>query len=171
MSLSKQQLVARKKPPYLTHVMACRSWQVNDRNVLWLRPGSAADALWAAEQILKNRSCGDVILRQSNVRAKALRQLNLGAQSTDTWLWLIRPLVAAADASPSPQRIALWPALGGVSVNIINRRDGLPLSSPIDAMDVGLSVTLVRGAGVSILLFRVLVGTFQIEFKGLKLKR
>ncbi len=121
-SLSKQQRVALIQPPYLPHAMACRSWQVNDRNVLWLRPGSSADALWSTEQILKNGSCGAVVLWQSNVRAESLRRLNLAAQSTDTWLWLIRPLAAAADASPSPLRIALRPALGGVSVDIIKRR-------------------------------------------------
>ncbi|WP_436142497.1 translesion DNA synthesis-associated protein ImuA [Duganella sp. LjRoot269] len=121
-SLSKQQRVALIQPPYLPHAMACRSWQVNDRNVLWLRPGSSADALWSAEQILKNGSCGAVMLWQSNVRAESLRRLNLAAQSTDTWLWLIRPLAAAADASPSPLRIAIRPALGGVSVDIIKRR-------------------------------------------------
>ncbi|MBX9794146.1 MAG: translesion DNA synthesis-associated protein ImuA [Burkholderiaceae bacterium] len=129
-SLSKQQRVALIQPPYLPHAMACRSWQVNDRNVLWLRPGSSADALWAAEQILKNGSCGAVMLWQSNVRAESLRRLNLAAQSTDTWLWLIRPLAAAVDASPSPLRIALRPALGGVSVDIIKRR-GPHCESPI----------------------------------------
>lgn len=129
-SLSRQQRVALIQPPYLPHAMACRAWQVNDRNLLWLRPGSSADALWAAEQILKNGSCGAVMLWQSNIRAESLRRLNLAAQSTDTWLWLMRPLAAAADASPSPLRIALRPALGGVSVEIIKRR-GPHCESPI----------------------------------------
>ena len=79
--------------------MACRAWRMNERNLLWLRPSSSADALWAAEQILKNGSCGAVVLWQSNVRAESLRRLNLAAQSTDTWLWLmppwLPPLVAA----------------------------------------------------------------------------
>ncbi|MFA9217490.1 MAG: translesion DNA synthesis-associated protein ImuA [Sphingomonadaceae bacterium] len=121
-SLSGQQRVALIQPPYLPHAMACRAWQLNERNLLWLRPSSSADALWAAEQILKNGSCGAVVLWQANVRAESLRRLNLAAQSTDTWLWLMRPLAAAADASPSPLRLALRPALGGVSVDIIKRK-------------------------------------------------
>lgn len=121
-SMSKQQRIALIQPPYVPHAMTCREWQMNDRNMLWLRPQSSADALWSAEQILKNGSCGAVVLWQSNVRPEALRRLNLAAQTTDTWLWLIRPLVASADASPSPLRLGLRPALGGVSVDIIKRR-------------------------------------------------
>ena len=106
-SLSRQQRAALIQPPYLPHAMTCRSWRLNDQNMLWLRPKSSADALWSAEQIIKNGSCGAVVLWQSNVRPEALRRLNLAAQTTDTWLWLVRPLAAAADASVSPLRIAL----------------------------------------------------------------
>lgn len=129
-ALSRQQRVAFVQPPYLPHAMAFKAWKLLDKNVLWLRPQSSADALWAAEQILKNGSCGAVVLWQSNVRPEALRRLNLAAQSTDTWLWLVRPLAAAADASPSPLRIALRPALGGISADIIKRK-GPHCDSPI----------------------------------------
>jgi len=121
-SLSKGQRVAFIQPPYLPHLMACKAWQMNDRNLLWLRPQSSADALWCAEQLLKNGCFGAVVLWQSNVRPEALRRLNLAAQSADTWFWLIRPLAAAADASPSPLRIALRPALGGIAADIVKRK-------------------------------------------------
>jgi len=120
--LASKQRVALVQPPFIPHSMACRAWHINERNVLWLRPQSSADALWATEQILKNGSCGGVILWQTNVRPESLRRLNLAAQSAETWLWLIRPLAAAADASPSPLRIALRPALGGISAEIVKRR-------------------------------------------------
>lgn len=121
-ALSKQQRVALVQPPYLPHAMACRSWQLNERNLLWLKPQSSADALWSAEQILKNGACGAMVLWQANVRPESLRRLNLAAQGTDTWIWLVRPLAAAADASVSPLRIALRPAVGGVSADIIKRK-------------------------------------------------
>lgn len=129
-ALSRQQRVAFIQPPYLPHLMTCRAWNLNERNMLWLRPQSSADALWCTEQFLKNGSFGAVILWQSNVRPESLRRLNLAAQSTDTWFWLVRPMAAAADASPSPLRVALRPALGGVSVDIIKRR-GPHCESPI----------------------------------------
>ena len=129
-SLSKGQRVAFIQPPYLPHLMTCRAWRLNERNLLWVRPKTSADALWCTEQFLKNGCFGAVVLWQSNVRPEALRRLNLAAQSTDTWLWLVRPLAAAADASPSPLRIALRPALGGIAADIIKRR-GPHCESPI----------------------------------------
>ena len=139
-ALSRQQRLAFIHPPYLPHTMACRSWRLNEQNVLWLRPKSSADALWSAEQILKNGSCGGVVLWQSNIRPESLRRLNLAAQSNDTWLWLVRPLAAAADASVSPLRLALRPALGGVSVDIIKRRGShceTPIFVPLVDMPAG----------------------------------
>lgn len=139
-SLSGKQAIALIQPPYLPHAMACRSWSINDRNLLWIRPQSSADALWAAEQVLKFGICSAVILWQTNVRPEALRRLNLAAQSTDTWLWLVRPMAAATDASPSPLRIALRPQAGGISANIIKRKGPhceSPIFIPLVDMPVG----------------------------------
>lgn len=120
--LSASQRIALIQPPFLPHSMACRAWHLNERSVYWLRPGSSADALWSAEQVLKSGACGAVVLWQANVRPESLRRLNLAAQSADTWLWLIRPLAAAVDPSPSPLRLTLRPSFGGVSVEIIKRK-------------------------------------------------
>lgn len=120
--LTRQRRLALVQPPYLPHAMACRAWQINERHLLWLRPQSSADALWATEQLLKNGSCGGVILWQSHVRPDALRRLNLAAQGAETWFWLVRPLAAAADASPASLRVALRPAAGGISADIVKRR-------------------------------------------------
>lgn len=138
--LSRTQRVALIQPPYLPHAMACRAWQINDRNVLWLKPKSSADALWSAEQILRNGSCGAVVLWQANIRSESLRRLNLAAQSTDTWLWLVRPLTAAVDASPAQLRMALRPALGGISAHVIKRRGPHcenPIFIPLPDMPAG----------------------------------
>lgn len=120
--LSKTKKIVLVQPPYLPQAMACRSWGVNINNLFWIKTASAADGLWATEQILKNGCCGAVILWQTNVRTESLRRLHLAAQSTDTWLWLMRPLAASQDASPAQLRIALRPAAGGVSLNIVKRR-------------------------------------------------
>ncbi len=120
--LSVSQRVVLIQPPYHPHLMACRAWQVNERNLLWLRPKSSSDALWATEQILKSGNCGAVILWQTDIRPETLRRLNLAAQTTDTWFWLMRPISAAANASPSPLRIALRPIHGGLSIDIVKRR-------------------------------------------------
>lgn len=142
-ALSTNQRIALIQPPYLPHSMACRAWHLNDHNILWLRPASSADALWSAEQVLKNGSCGAVILWQANVRAESLRRLNLAAQTTQTWLWFMRPLHAAGDASPSPLRIALRPAEGGVQADIIKRKGphcDHPIYIPLSDMPAGMTL-------------------------------
>jgi protein ImuA len=138
-SLSQKQRVAFVQPPYLPHSMTCRAWHLNERNLLWLRPQSSADALWSAEQILKNGSIGGLVIWQANVRPESLRRLNLAAQSADTWLWLVRPIAAAADASAAPLRIALRPAVGGVFADIIKRKGptcDAPIFVPLPDMPV-----------------------------------
>lgn len=139
--LSKTQKIALVQPPYLPQAMACKSWGMDVRNLLWIRAVSAGDGLWATEQILKNGCCGAVILWQTNIRTESLRRLHLAAQSTDTWLWLMRPLSARMDSSPAPLRMALRPAFGGVSLKIIKRRgppSGQRLFIPLANMPTSL---------------------------------
>ena len=141
--LAKTQRIALVHPPYIPHTLACKAWGLDIKRLLWLDAKSSADALWSTEQILKSGGCGAVILWQSNVRNESLRRLNLAAQGTDTWFWFMRPLSCIADASPSPLRIALRPAVGGVSLHIVKRRGpqrDTPLFLPLDSMPAGKHV-------------------------------
>lgn len=121
-AMSKRRRVALIQPPYLPNSAACKFLGLECPNLLWVKAPTTADALWSTEQILRNGSCGAVLLWQTNTRNEALRRLNLAAQTTDTTFWLLRPMSAAADASPAPLRIALRPAAGGITVEIIKRR-------------------------------------------------
>lgn len=121
-TLTRSQRVALIRPPYAPQTAACRTWGVSAERLLWAKAKSSSDALWTAEQILKNGSCGAVVLWQTNIRSESLRRLNLAAQGADTWFWLVRPISCRQDASPAPLRLALRPASGGVAVEIIKRR-------------------------------------------------
>lgn len=121
-NLSRTQKIAMIQPPYLPQRMACKSWGIDTSKLFWIKAKSTADALWSTEQILKNGSYGAVILWQTNCRAESLRRLNLAAQTTDTWFWLMRPITAARETSPSSLRIELRPAMGGIALNIVKRR-------------------------------------------------
>ncbi len=121
-TLAKTARIALVQPPHIPQVLACSAWGIDVGRLLWVRAKSTGDALWSTEQMLKNGSCGAVILWQTNVRPESLRRLNLAAQSTDTWFWFIRPLACATDASPAPLRLALRPATGGISLEVIKRR-------------------------------------------------
>jgi protein ImuA len=110
------------QPPYLPQASAWSTWQLPAEQLLWIRAQRSVDALWAAEQVLRNGSCGALVLWQPHIRHEALRRLHLAAQSSDMLFWLVRPLAAAQDASPSPLRLCLRPAIGGIDVEIAKRR-------------------------------------------------
>lgn len=122
--------IAMIQPPYLPQSAACAALGIDTGRLLWVRAKATADALWSTEQILKNGSCAAVLMWQTNIRPDALRRLNLAAQSAETWMWLFRPLVEARDSSPAPLRLALRPANGAVSVEVIKRR-GPMLDAPL----------------------------------------
>jgi protein ImuA len=111
--------------------------------LIWLRASRTADALWAAEQVLRSGSCGALLFwpgheRQNQVRSDSLRRLHLAAQGGETLFFMLRPLAAGQDASPAPLRLALRPQAGGIEIDFVKRRGPqrdaplfLPLSSNI----------------------------------------
>lgn len=125
------------QPPHLPQIAAWRSWGVAAERILWLKASSSADALWSAEQVLKNGSCGALLFWQNHLRTESLRRLHLAAQQADTLFWLLRPIHAAHDASPAPLRLSLRPAPAGVYVEIVKRRGpaaAMPFVLPLDGL-------------------------------------
>ncbi|CAN5266540.1 hypothetical protein BH11PSE11_BH11PSE11_27840 [soil metagenome] len=110
------------QPPYLPQFAACAAWGLAAEHLLWIRTARAADALWSAEQVLRNGSCGALLLWQTQVRAESLRRLHLAAQAAEILLWVIRPLAGAPDSSPATLRLGLRAAQGGVQIEIVKRR-------------------------------------------------
>lgn len=121
-TIAKSQWIALIQPPHVPNGLTCQNWQLPAERLMWLKTQKTADALWSTEQILKNGSCGAVLLWQTNVRAEALRRLNLAAQTTDTYFFLMRPIAAQRDTSPAPLRLTLRPAPAGIHVEIIKRQ-------------------------------------------------
>jgi protein ImuA len=89
-----------------------------------MQPERTADALWAAEQTLRacTCTCSVLVFWQNHVRHESLRRLHLAAQSSETLFFMVRPLTSAQDASPSPLRLAIRPAVEGVSIEFVKRR-------------------------------------------------
>lgn len=127
------------QPPHAPQTATWSHWGLAAERLLWVKTERTADALWSVEQILRNGSCGAVLFWQTHSRPEALRRLHLAAQSSDTLFWLLRPLPSAQDASPSPLRLALQPARGGITVHVIKRRG--------PARDAPLFVPLAMPAG------------------------
>jgi protein ImuA len=120
--LDRDHPIALIQPPHVPHVACWQGWRLNPSQLLWVAPERPMDALWAAEQILKHGSCGALLCWLPRVRVESLRRLHLAAQAAETLCFVMRPATAAQQASPAPLRLALSPAPGGLSVQILKRR-------------------------------------------------
>lgn len=110
------------QPPY--RPMACAWTHGNDQTsrLIWVRAPHNADALWAAEHILKSGAFAALLLWQNTLRMATARRLQLAAQAGGTLCVMFRPLSVACQASPAPLRILLRPAAQGLSLTILKRR-------------------------------------------------
>lgn len=93
--------VALLQPPHAPQALALAGMGVPSASMLWLRADRTADALWAAEQVLRSGSCGALLFWQTQIRSDSLRRLHLAAQSGETLFFMMRPMAAAQDASPA----------------------------------------------------------------------
>jgi len=110
------------EPPHLPHAIALAGLGIDIGNVLWIKSKVSADALFAAETVLRSSSCGSVLLWENHIRQESLRRLHLAAQAGENLFYIIRPIASAQDASPSPLRLTVRPASGGISIGFIKRR-------------------------------------------------
>ena len=135
-TIARTRKVVLLQPPCMPQVAAWMEWGLPPERLLWVKTSRSADALWSAEQILRNGSCGALLLWQQHVRPDALRRLHLAAQASDMLFWVLRPLAAAQDAAPAPLRLGLRPAVGGIFIDVLKRqgvRRAHPLFLKLDA--------------------------------------
>jgi protein ImuA len=121
-------------PPHQPQALALAALGLAPSQLGWIRATRSADALWAAEQVLRSGSCGALLFWQNHARGESLRRLHLAAQCGETLFFMFRPLAAAQDASPAPLRLALRPAAGGLELDFVKRRGPLreaPLFLPL----------------------------------------
>ncbi|WP_052452016.1 translesion DNA synthesis-associated protein ImuA [Noviherbaspirillum autotrophicum] len=124
-AIAQKRRIALVQPPHAPQAAAWSAWGLPAERLLWVKAARNTDALWSAEQILRNGSCGALLFWQTHTRPEALRRLHLAAQAADILFWAMRPLADGQDASPAPLRLALHPANGGVRIAIIKRRGPL----------------------------------------------
>jgi len=103
------QRVVLVAPPYLPYAPA---WQAAGVDLGLVQVvGDAAtpprEALWAAEQCLRAGCCGAVLCWPRQADDRALRRLQVAAETGATLGFGTRPLAAARNPSPAALRIAL----------------------------------------------------------------
>ena len=115
-------------PPFIPYAPA---WQADGVDLQWLTLIETApdEVLWAAEQCLRSGSCGAVLCWPHKADDRALRRLQVAAESGQTLAFALRPLQAALNPSPAALRIAIdaRPA----QWRVLKCRGGLAPSMPI----------------------------------------
>ncbi|MFA9274132.1 MAG: translesion DNA synthesis-associated protein ImuA [Candidatus Aquirickettsiella gammari] len=119
--------------PYQPQILALSALRLDLSRVLWLPCSKPQDALWAAEQIVKNQACAALLLWQpmrQNFKSDALRRLHLAAQSGRSLFCLIRPWESQLSPSPAPLRLKLALDNTGLQIEVFKRR-GAQQAKPI----------------------------------------
>ncbi len=115
-------------PPYVPYPQAWQGAGVDLRQLSIIQ-ASERDALWAAEQCLRSGSCGAVLCWPHKADDRALRRLQVAAETGQTLAFAYRPLGEAVNPSPAALRIAIdaRPA----QLRVLKCRGGLARSAPI----------------------------------------
>ena len=122
--------VAWLAPPHLPYAPALAAAGVDLAHLVVVRAPGRRDALWAAEQVLRSRSCHALLCWFRRLGYRELRRLAVAAEGSPAWVALLRPREAAHEASPAALRIALEPEVGALAVRILKRR-GAPAAAPL----------------------------------------
>ena len=128
-------------PPYIPYAPALAAAGVDLAQLVLVQPASRADALWAAEQVLRAGSVHALIAWLPKVRYAELQRLAVAAEASHAFAVLFRPAAAARESSPALLRLALEPGGAQLLVHILKRRGApmsralrLPLPSPLHAL-------------------------------------
>ncbi|HUP95977.1 MAG TPA: translesion DNA synthesis-associated protein ImuA [Burkholderiales bacterium] len=126
-------------PPHVPYPPAFAAQGLRLERLVLIQPGSVEENLWAAEQALRATCCGAVLLWQDHVHERALRRLQLAAESASTTLFLFRS-ARVAPASPAALRLHVSRAQGRTIVRILKRRGGgLPPPIALDLHATSIS--------------------------------
>jgi hypothetical protein len=121
------------------HVPYPQAWQAAGVDLRWLAiiQASGRDALWATEQCLRSGSCGAVLCWPHKADDRALRRLQVAAESGQTLAFAYRSLKAAANPSPAVLRVAL--EVNPPQLRVLKCRGGLAPPFPIPLFPIPLA--------------------------------
>jgi hypothetical protein len=117
--------IALVHPPYRVCAPAWVQHGIRLEQLLLLDSISGAEALWAAEQILRSEAFGALLLWSRSIHEKELRRLQLAAEQAQALVFLFRPCTAADQFSPAALRLRLS---AGLHIEVLKSRGGRPRS-------------------------------------------
>ncbi|MBT2370522.1 translesion DNA synthesis-associated protein ImuA [Pseudomonas fluorescens] len=115
-------------PPYIPYPHAWQNAGVDLRQLSVIR-ADERDALWAVEQCLRSGSCGAVLCWPRKADDRALRRLQVAAETGQTLAFAWRPL--SETINPSPAALRLVVEARPAQVRVLKCRGGLAHPAPI----------------------------------------
>jgi hypothetical protein len=113
-------------PPYPLYAPALAAADIAPERVLVVNPDNAKDALWSAEQCLRSGTLGATLCWLPRADERALRRLQLAAESGAMLALAFRPPEAEREFSPAALRLKLSPdAYGSTRLDILKCRGAL----------------------------------------------
>jgi cell division inhibitor SulA len=100
-------VIALVAPPYHPYPPAWHAAGVRLEALQVIRTKTPRDALWAAEQCLRSGACQAVLCWPQQADDRALRRLQVAAETGQALGFAFRPLKAAINPSPAALRIAI----------------------------------------------------------------
>jgi hypothetical protein len=117
-------------PPHLPYALALAVAGLDLAQLALVHASARRDALWAAEQVLRARSCHAFLGWFRRASYAELRRLAVAAQGSPAVIVLFRPREAAHESSPAALRIALDSDGDALAVRILKRR-GAPAAAAL----------------------------------------
>lgn len=110
-------------PPQPPHLPGLRQYGLRPERFIWIESDSADRRLWIAEEAIKANVQGAVLAWLPKARSEQLRRLQSCAQRHSGPVFLFRPALVQAEASPAPLRLLVQPGTGGgIRLRILKRR-------------------------------------------------
>ncbi|PIQ38234.1 MAG: DNA lesion error-prone repair protein ImuA [Lysobacterales bacterium CG17_big_fil_post_rev_8_21_14_2_50_64_11] len=122
--IARRQAIAWVSPPYLPYPAALATAGLPLDRLLWIR-AAREHSLWAAEQCLRAGCLGAVLVWTDSGDDRALRRLQVAAQSGASFAFLLRPLRHAGNASPAALRLTMSTTAGHTQVHVLKCRGSI----------------------------------------------
>ena len=117
-------------PPHEPYAPALAQQGIDLGRLLVVRPPSATEALWAAEQALSSGVCAVVLLWLQGTDDRWLRRLKLAAEAGGALGVLFRPERHRFESSPASLRLAVTKGPRNTHLELIKVQGGRP--GPVD---------------------------------------
>jgi protein ImuA len=114
-------------PPHPPHPPGLCADGVDERSLIWVQTRSPAERLWVAEQWVRARLGGALVVWLPQVRPEQLRRLQVLAGLGRGPVWVCRPMSAAQASSAAPLRLVVRPMPDWTLQVELLKRKGPPL--------------------------------------------